>query len=116
MPPDHERHDTGLEGRPADEDGESEGGRRLTPEEKEVIAARLGEKIEGEVSCPICGKDTWGIGDLEGRIQGAGNLMGGPGYPVVTAICTNCGFHAFFNTLVLGFGKSSPPEEDRDDG
>lgn len=107
-------------GREEGEGGESEDvdtEALLTPEQKRRLAALLEERTGKGVQCPMCSEQEWMVGDIRARIQGAGAILGGPGYPVVSAVCTNCGFHAFFNAIILGLEEPSQPSDGgRDDG
>lgn len=87
----------------------------LTPKEKEIALAWLNEKWVTDKGCPICTSNQWRIGDAlvapMNSTPGGGVMIGGPTYPQLMLICTNCGHTHYFNAVVMGLVKSKPKDE-----
>ena len=78
----------------------------FTEEEKQKILAAIAEKAPQIRNCPVCGNPNWALGEglvslpIQGQIGGI--VLGGPVYPCVPIICSNCGNTALLNALLLG--------------
>ena len=66
--------------------------------------------------CPLCGAKQWNVQDksFELREFQGGNIVLGKGLliPVIPVICTNCGFTALINSIVVGFEPGGEEKKD----
>jgi len=90
---------------------------RLTDQEKQQAEEWV--KEQGGRPCPACGRNQWmilpHILDFRPyRGRGAFVIGGGPSYPAVTLICTNCGNFRFHSAVVMGLLK--PEEKESQEG
>jgi hypothetical protein len=77
----------------------------LTSEERQTIAEALAER-KAHGACPACHENEWVIGDGYSLLVMRANLQhwaeSGPTLPLVSRICTHCGYVSLHATAVLG--------------
>jgi hypothetical protein len=84
---------------------------------------RINARTGGPRPCPACDKTAWHIVSRFTRVPAITTphevVVGGPGFPMVPMVCTNCGYMRFFNMYVLGYSEKDLQEvkfEDEDGG
>jgi len=78
---------------------------KLSGEQMNKAIKWLNEHWKGDTKCMICQNNNWNISDIifEFRAFSNGNLIvGGPVYPAIVVICTNCGLSLIFNAIHAG--------------
>jgi hypothetical protein len=82
------------------------------PSNEEIVQRviqKLTEKTGGMHPCPVCGHAAWTVGNQYVVIslspQPTEIHMGGPVYPTIAIICSNCGNTHLINMLILGFSQ-----------
>jgi hypothetical protein len=75
----------------------------LTPEQQSRAKGWLESKWQ-KSDCPWHGPTVWQIGLLTqiGPYSQGSVFLGGPVYPAITVICTNCGYMVFINAIQAG--------------
>jgi hypothetical protein len=73
----------------------------LAAEQREVIAKRLAER-DAQGPCPACHSNAWILGHAHSLLTVSVDKQGGEAWPVVSRICTNCGYLSLHATAVLG--------------
>ena len=85
----------------------------LTPNERQKIQKWMEEK-KGLQDCPSCHQRNFTLGDHLVAPQlffGDGSVrIGGPSYPMFMAICSNCGYTSFFNSVISGVILDKPKD------
>ena len=88
---------------------------RLTPDEKQRVAAWLTSQGIPPPVCPFCGQREWAIGDhLVQPVTlgpGGGLTLGGVGYPQVMLISSKCGYTALINAVIAGVLRQNTGSE-----
>lgn len=73
----------------------------LTPEQRRTIADMLAER--GALgACPACHENAWMVGHGHALLTVGVGDGDGSGLPIVSRICTNCGYISLHATGVLG--------------
>ena len=73
----------------------------LTTEQRRMIADTLAER--GALgACPACHENSWVIGHGHSLLTLGIGEQEGIGLPLVSRICTNCGYLSLHATTVLG--------------
>jgi predicted nucleic-acid-binding Zn-ribbon protein len=94
---------------------------QLTLEQRQKVEKWFAEKANVMGQCPVCRNRQFTLLDhmvAPPIFDGGGLTIGGPAYPMVMVMCTNCGNTNFHNAVVLGLlpGEGStdtkPPPED----
>ncbi len=78
----------------------------LTPEQAERIAKAVGERLNNDMPCPLCGVDDWALLTevvplvVQSRMSSvpSGSLLNAP------LVCNNCGNTHLLNLIALGLG------------
>ncbi len=71
----------------------------------------LNQKWKGAKRCPICGSNSWGIGETPVEVRefhGGGLVATGLVYPLVAVTCGVCGYTLLFNAIVADLVKIEP--------
>jgi hypothetical protein len=78
-------------------------GGKLNPQESEAAIAWLQERWTIKI-CPFHGPTNWSIGDMIMTLpfSGGGVNIGGPTYPLIPVICSQCGYTVLINAIVAG--------------
>jgi len=74
-------------------------------EKKKKALEELSKKWTGKKECEICGTNNWSVPDdivMPMAFTGGGLTIGGPTYPQLQIICSNCGNTKIFNAVILG--------------
>lgn len=75
------------------------------PPWKEKFIALVNEKIPNSGVCKECNQKTIAVSDdmvVPPVFVNGGVAFGGPNYPQIMLVCTNCGNTRFFNAVVVG--------------
>lgn len=75
------------------------------PSWKEKFVAFINEKVPNSGVCKECSQKTVTVSDdlvVPPVYQNGGVAFGGPAYPQIMLVCTNCGNTRFFNAVVAG--------------
>ena len=79
---------------------------RLSEEEKKKVEKWLSAKWRGHpAKCQLCGNQSWRLGEMviAGIAYTPGRfVMGGPTYPLLPLICSNCSQTVFLNAILCG--------------
>lgn len=73
----------------------------LTAEQRGTIADTLAAR-GAQGPCPACHENSWVIGHGHSLLTVGADEEGGAGLPVVSRICSNCGYISLHATVVLG--------------
>ena len=92
---------------------------KLSQDQKEKAANFINERWKGAKNCPVCDNKEWTLAEhtvtslvIRGNdIQGSGTT-----YPMVMAICTNCGDTRFFSAVRMGIMDMAWEEEEEEAG
>lgn len=87
---------------------------KLTQAQKDAAVAFINERWAGDKACPVCLTAKWSLSDhTVTPLNVTGNVIHGSGvtYPMVMAVCTNCGNTRFFNAVLMGILDMSWQEE-----
>ena len=93
---------------------------KFTEEIAQKIFAALRQRLpEQKLSpCAICGTNAWYIyrGYVLLTIQQdlLDTVLGGPAFPMITLMCTNCGNTHLLNLKVLGLAELGEPDTKAD--
>lgn len=82
----------------------------LTPEQLQKAQDWLAAHWE-RLACPFHGPTKWILGDsLVGTVgfRAGGIAIGGPTFPLLVVTCSQCGFTAFLNAIVVGIIPPAP--------
>ena len=86
---------------------------KLTKEQSEAALAWIKRHFATPRNCPVCRNTNWTLGDrlvAPTPFQADGGwIMGGTAMPMLALICTTCGYTRFFNAVLAGLVKKSPP-------
>lgn len=78
---------------------------------KERFVSFINEKVPNSGICKECGQKAIVVSDdlvTTPVFQNGGIMLGGPTYPQVMLVCTNCGFTRFFNAMVSKVTDGAP--------
>jgi len=71
---------------------------------REQMNEHLKKKWQSK-SCPMCGGESWITGEdiyAACTFENGALHLGGKMFPMMSAVCTNCGFTAWINAVVSG--------------
>ena len=96
---------------------------KLTDEERGKVTAWLEQyppALGANSPCPICGSDTWMIGEyLVQPVTLGPNIMlqlGGVSFPQIMLISIPCGYTRFLNAVMMGILPPAKSEKDLPNG
>ncbi|WP_269581217.1 hypothetical protein [Roseibium sp. Sym1] len=78
--------------------------KKLSSQDKERVITWLNQKGKNHI-CPVCGENNWVVGDhlLNGMAFSGGKMiLGGPSYPMVFILCSNCAYTRQFMAKPIG--------------
>lgn len=68
-------------------------------------------------TCPVCHKGTWIAGDIVFYLneyhEDGSVVIGGPSFPVIPIVCSECGNTIFINTIITKL--TNQPQEVKND-
>lgn len=90
----------------------------LTQEEREKLLDFFHTRWSGGHDCPICKANDWNLAEyiIHSWIYRPDGLhTGGPAYPLVHFLCSNCGYTVLFNAVILGILPGAEDAEKKTD-
>lgn len=92
---------------------------KLTEQQKKKFEEHINKKMTLIGKCPVCSSRSWTVLDhmVHIPIHYGGNIMvGGPSYPSVGLICSNCGNTQLINAVFAGVVQANPSETNNGGG
>lgn len=82
----------------------------FSKEKQELAQKWLNDKWKNR-TCECCGRNTWTLAEdlvMPMTFTGGGLVLGGPTYPQIMVICTNCGNSKTFNAILAKVIPENP--------
>lgn len=90
---------------------------QLTKEEKKTATGWIEDKTP-RLGCPACKQSHFTLGDhlvTPMMYTGSGITIGGPAYPQLMVICSNCSYTLYYNAVMMGIAEPLDESKNKED-